>query len=297
MRHSMKIPIGVDSASLLASKWPDRISLAPVENEGRKIALLNLMPDKKLQEYLWFDLLAEIGAVHDIVLVKMATYQPRNTAASYMLQNYVDTALLWSMSVDALIITGAPLGAKLNAFEDAIYWSELTQVLDACSVRNIPVLGVCWGGNALFYHKYRIPLRQLSQKVIGVFTHKTGGLARQFGLEPELVLELPVDRQSGFHEADVALSGRTCYELISPSLGPSLVQSSDGLDWAVVNHLEYDMATLLKEYGLYKGMKLDLIEEMQGVLQLPPSADAPWRQTAKVVYQHWYKMVQLRSSV
>ena len=135
-----------------------------------RIAILNLMPTKIATETQLLRLLGNSPIQIEIVLLRTATHQSRNTSEEHLAMFYATFDEVREQKFDGLIITGAPV--ETLDFEQVDYWPELQAIMD-WSRRNVwATLFVCWGAQAGLYHFYGIPKYPLAAKMFGVFPHR-----------------------------------------------------------------------------------------------------------------------------
>ena len=150
------------------------------ELEGRKIleegekllqiAILNLMPLKEDTELQLLRKLSSSGKNIKITFVNVSSYTSKTTAPEHMERFYSTFEEIKDKYFDGLIITGAPV--EQMAFEDVIYWNELTKIMDWSEVHAKSTLHICWGAQAGLYYHYGVDKHLIDHKMFGVFEHK-----------------------------------------------------------------------------------------------------------------------------
>jgi homoserine O-succinyltransferase len=159
------------------------------------IAVLNLMPDKTATEDRFRTLLPD-AKLH---FVKTLSYQSKHTDVSGRYHAWLDIA----PEIDALIITGAPLGQK--DYAEVTYWLELASIIKDATARRIPILALCWGALAVGKILYGLDKVVLDEKISGNYAHTV----TQIQDAPVLAtnqLVLPVSRYGAFNGAQLAAS-------------------------------------------------------------------------------------------
>jgi homoserine O-succinyltransferase len=221
-----------------------------------KIAVLNLMPDKKATQEQYESLLKEAGAYFNLTLVRTASYESKNTDGAYLAQNYVTTEDIQNENFDIFIVTGAPV--EHLAFEEVAYWEELKKTLTftrRCSLFNI---FVCWGAQAALYHFYGIGKRDLPQKYFGIFEAEAENKKSTFFAGFEGKFLIPHSRHTTIDRKELEKNKDL---IIEAARGPeiSVVSSVDRRNLFITGHPEYGAQTLHLEYkrDIEKGFKID----------------------------------------
>lgn len=254
-----------------------------------KIAILNLMPNKEATETQLLRLLANNPLQIEVVLLKTATYNPKNTTFEHLDLFYytLDEVLQKGLRFDGLIVTGAPV-EKLD-FEDVVYWGELSQIMEWASHHVYSTIYICWAAQAALFYSYGINKTVLPEKVFGIFNHvvhnKNNPLVRGFNDE----FDAPHSR---YTQVD-CLKVKACEQLDvlaeSDEAGLYLVASKNLRQVFVFGHGEYDAASLHNEYirDLEKGLNTALpkhyyIGDVVG--ELPKMS---WRAHESLLIANW----------
>ena len=136
-----------------------------------KIVILNLMPLKITTETDLIRLLSNSPLQLEIDLMKLKSHHSKNTPIEHMMAFYKTFDKIKTSNYDGMIITGAPV-EQLD-FEEVTYWNEITQIFDWARTHVTSTLYICWAAQAGMYHFHGIPKYPLSEKMFGVFEHKT----------------------------------------------------------------------------------------------------------------------------
>ncbi|MFO1091143.1 MAG: homoserine O-succinyltransferase [Hyphomicrobiales bacterium] len=211
-----------------------------------RIGLLNLMPDKIRTETQFARLCGATPLQVELSLVKMTHHTPKNTPADHMIAFYRDFADVKAEKFDGLIITGAPI--ELLDFEDVTYWNELAEVFDWTQTNVHSTMCICWGAQAAIYHHHGVPKHTLSRKKFGVYRHRNLNPASPYlrGFSDDF--SIPVSRWTEVRRDDLPEGSGLEVLMESDEAGLCLVADAAKRSLYMFNHIEYDTATLGKEY-------------------------------------------------
>lgn len=211
-----------------------------------KVGLLNLMPNRVETEVQFARMLAGSPLQLDLTLVRLKTHQPTERSQPHLDAFYRDWDALRDQRFDGLVVTGAPLG--MVPYEDIHYWEELKGLLEWTSTHVHSSLFVCWGAMAALHHFHGIDKFKLEKKAFGVFPHTNHQLRSPFlaGLGHEV--PMPVSRWTSLRGADFEDAEKLDVLLSSEVTGPGLIEEPAKRRLFMLNHLEYDRATLREEY-------------------------------------------------
>jgi homoserine O-succinyltransferase len=210
-----------------------------------RLLLLNLMPKKKDTEIQFARLFGNTPLQVEMILMTTATYTPRNTEPGHLRRFYRQLADIEDEFFDALIVTGAPV--ETLPFEQVAYWQELVAIMQWSRTHCFRRLGICWGAQALLSHFWGVPKFDMPEKLFGVYQHRlqnvTGRLMHGFTDR----FPMPVSRFTETRAADVTAAGLSILAE-GENCGVGMVRDPKSGDLFVLNHLEYDAATLADEY-------------------------------------------------
>lgn len=210
-----------------------------------KIVIVNLMPLKEATETQLFRLLGNTPLQVEMTLLKMESYEAKNTPLQHMEMFYSTFPEIADRKYDGMIVTGAPI-EHLN-FEDVEYWAELQKIMDWSKSNVTSSLHICWGAQAALYHHYGIEKQPLGDKMFGVFPHTVlteTPLVRGFD-EGFLA---PHSRHTEVRREDVLNHPELLLVSESEEAGVYIVMRRDGRQIFVTGHSEYDRDTLNQEY-------------------------------------------------
>ena len=243
------IPNDLPAAGILASEnifTMTEFRAAHQDIRPLRIAILNLMPTKEVTETQLLRVLGNSPLQTEVVLVKLETYEQKNTSSEYLDRFYVPFSEIEHQNFDGVIITGAPV--ENLPFEEVSYWPELMRILDWCKHHAYCTLHICWGAQAGLYHHHGIQKQGLTDKCFGVFatriTSKNCRLVRGFDDE----FHIPHSRHTTIHREDVLKARDLTIVAESDEAGVALIISKDGRQVFATGHSEYDPLTLAAEY-------------------------------------------------
>ena len=229
-----------ENVDLIISDQAQRQDIRPL-----KLLLLNLMPKKKETEIQFARLLGNSPLQVELTLMTTASYTPRNTEQGYLRRYYRSLDDVRDDYFDAIIITGAPV--ETMPFDEVNYWPELQKIFEWSETHCFRRMGICWGAQALLYHRHSVPKTHLSGKLFGVYDHivadNTSRLMRGFTDN----FPMPISRYTS-NDADAIVNAGLELLASGPVAGPGMARDRDNGDVYILNHLEYDADTLAAEY-------------------------------------------------
>jgi len=286
----IKIPITLPASSILKSE-----NVFVIDDERAlhqdirtlRVAILNLMPTKIATETQLLRLLGNTPLQVEVVLLRTASHEAKNTDADHLLTHYLTFDEISGHHFDGLIITGAPV--EHLDFQEVDYWNELTNILDWADKNVTSSLHICWGAQAALKHYFGIPKYKLPRKMFGIFEHhilsSSEPLLRGFDDE----FHAPHSRHTEIRRADIEPVEQLRILAESVEAGIHMLATVDGRHLFVTGHPEYDPLTLKNEY------------ERDYLLALPISIpknyfcdDDPtklplvqWRSHANLLFSNW----------
>ncbi len=252
-----------------------------------KIALLNLMPTKVVTETQILRLIGNTPLQVDMVFLKTATHQSKNTAQEHMEAFYKTFDDIKDEKFDGLIITGAPV--EQMVFEEVNYWRELTRIMDWAQKHVFSTLYICWAAQAGLYYRYGVNKHPLTAKMSGVFEHKTllpsCKLTRGF----DDMFFAPHSRHTEVRLEEIAAVPELNVVAVSDEAGVYLVASKDGKHIFATGHSEYDADTLRLEYERDTGKGLSIPVPAHYFPDDDPSKTprVRWRSHASLLFTNW----------
>jgi len=179
--------------------------------------------------------------------------------------------------LDGLIITGANL--EQYAFEDVLYWSELTKLLEWAHTHVTSTIFSCWAAHAKLYHEYGIRPHTYRKKKFGIFTHRVhheSGSPFVAGMDDEILV--PNSRWRGIERADIARKKNLKILIDSTDAGPHLIAGRGGRDIYLQGHPEYDRSDIAAEY---------FRDKRAGIAISPPLNYFPGGKDTKIPAKNW----------
>lgn len=252
-----------------------------------RIAIVNLMPLKIATETQLMRLLSNTPLQVEIDLLMTGTYQPKNTAESHLKDFYKTFSQVRKSKYDGMILTGAPV--EQVAFEDVLYWNEITEILDWAKTNVTSTFFICWAAQAALYHYYNIPKMLLPEKMFGIYDHylmnKKPPIVRGF----DDIFPAPHSRHTGVRKEDILKVKELQLLAESKQAGVYLVTANNRRRIFVTGHSEYDALTLKEEYerDVKKGLKI------KKPVHYFPGDDASkkpivsWRSHASLLFSNW----------
>ncbi len=222
------------------------------------IAVLNLMPKKIETETQLLRLLGNSPIQVEIELIQLASHESKNTSQEHLLKFYKPFSELKNQKFDGLVITGAPV--EQMDFEEVDYWPELCEVMEWSKTNVFSTFHICWGAQAALYYHYGVKKHGLPAKMFGIFPHTLHDSSHYLLYGFDEVFYAPHSRHTGIDRDDVERVA--CLSILSESeqAGVYIVASSEGRQFFVTGHSEYDRDTLAQEYfrDRDKGLPIDV---------------------------------------
>ena len=150
-------------------------------------------------------------------------------------------------------------------------------------------LFICWGAQAGLHHYFGIPKYPLSEKMFGVFPHRTlvphNELLRGF----DDVFFAPHSRHTEIRRADIEKVPELIILAESDQAGVHIVTSRDEKKTFVTGHSEYDPLTLKEEYerDLGKGLPIHLPTNYFPNDDPSRPPEVRWRSHASLFFSNW----------
>lgn len=277
-----------EGVAVMAEEDAIRQDIRPLQ-----IALVNLMPTevRKSTEIQFARLLGSTPLQVELTLLRMQTHRPRHPPPRSALTAYAMPRDVQGRKFDGLIVTGSPV-EKLP-FESVYYWEELVALFRWAESCVHATLGVCWGAQALMYHRLGVQKHLLPEKAFGCFRHrnlrKTSPYLRGFADD----FIIPVSRYTEVRRDELP-DGKGLEVLIeSDEVGLCLVNEPRARSLYMFNHIEYDTLSLDREYRRDQGKNLPI-----GVPANYYPSDDPeqppenrWRSHAHLLFGNWINEV------
>lgn len=211
-----------------------------------RVAVLNIMPDKRRTEADILRALASDRFNIEITFIALETHTPSEKSAEHINKYYTPFSKIRQSVFDALVITGAPL--EMYPYEDVRYYREFLEIVRWATEGGASArMYICWAAFALAYARYGINKHFLTSKLSGCYTHVTAA--------PHPVMEGIDAEFMTPHSRNIFIDARdicSCPELIplawSKDAGIHVTYDSAHNDFLVFGHWEYAPDTLKMEY-------------------------------------------------
>ncbi len=252
-----------------------------------RVALLNLMPLKKVAETDMIRNLSNTSLQVELDLLYMDEHESKNTPREHLEVFYKTFDDVYCRRYDGLIITGAPV--ELLPFEKVDYWDKLCEVMEWSKTNVTSTLHICWGAQAGLYYHYGIKKYPLPKKAFGVFDHFISDpkvpLVRGF----DDVFPAPHSRYTENRLEDLRNHPDLSVLAWSEKVGSNIVVSNDNRQIFIAGHLEYNPLTLKKEYDrdLKKGLDIDIPQIIFRAMIPPKTPVIRWRAHANLLFSNW----------
>lgn len=252
-----------------------------------RIAILNLMPDKRTTERQLLRLISNSLIQIEVTFLHLRSHNSKNTDKSHLEAYYQTFDEVRDQSWDGVIVTGAPV--EHLAFEEVDYWDELTSMFDHIDAHVNSALFICWGAQAALKHYYGIEKHKLEDKAFGVFDHRVTNRDNPISRGFDDVFKAPHSRHTYNSREDIASS--VGLEIVAESAegGVFLCTSKELGKIFVTGHPEYDADTLHNEYvrDIEKGTGIKM---PSGYYPDDKTYQTPlntWRGHANLLYSNW----------
>ncbi|GEB76121.1 homoserine O-acetyltransferase MetA [Sporolactobacillus inulinus] len=251
------------------------------------ILILNLMPEKEMEETQLLRHLGNTPLQVNVTFLKMATHESKNTSHLHLDQFYSIFDEVQQKKFDGMIITGAPV--EQLPFSSVDYWNELKEMMHWSRDHVTSTLHICWGAQAALYYHFGVDKIPYPEKLSGVFSHTL--------YEPKEKLLRGFDDvffapHSRYTNSDVkALQAHPELRILSGSeeAGPFILMANQGKQIMITGHLEYDTGTLATEYerDLKKGLHPHLPTHYFPDDDLKRTPLNTWRSHAHLLFSNW----------
>jgi homoserine O-succinyltransferase/O-acetyltransferase len=252
-----------------------------------KIALMNLMPVKKVAETDLIRNLSNTPMQVELDLLYMDIHESKNTPREHMEIFYKTFEQVRHRKYDGLIITGAPV--ELLEFKEVDYWDKLCEVMEWSKTNVTSTLHICWGAQAGLYYHYGIKKYELPKKIFGVFDHQITDRRHHLVRGFDDIFPAPHSRYTENRIADIEKHPDLTLLAWSEQIGSNIVLSNDNRQIFISGHLEYNPLTLRNEYerDLAKGLEIDIPENYFPGNDPTKEPVIRWRAHANLLFTNW----------
>lgn len=253
-----------------------------------EILILNLMPKKEETELQLLRCLSNTPMQLNITLGMVGSHESKNTSSAHLNKFYEEFDAIKGNKYDGMIITGAPV--ELLEFEEVDYWQEICRVFEWTKTNVTSTLHLCWGAQAALYYHYGIKKRILSEKLSGLFRHKTYHKKCELVRGFDDFFLIPHSRHTDVSLEEVKKIENMTVLAASDEAGLLLSMSENGKKIFMMGHPEYDRLTLDEEFrrDLAKGL-----ENVNMPVNYYPKNDfnnqplLTWRAVSNAFYSNW----------
>ena len=256
--------------------------------EALKVAMLNLMPDKRQAERQTVRLLARTRRPLHLSLFVAPGHRPRGEARAYLERYYLPWEQIRDSGVDALIVTGTPL--ETIPFENVRYWGGLRDVLDWSRHHVASSWFSCWGAMAALHHDHGVPKRTLARKCFGVFRQRVMPRSHPLLSGVGRTYRVPVSRSAEVPGRWVECRPGLRVLARSPVSGVGLVAERGLRRVYMLDHPEYEAHTLRDEYQRDRRAGLDTA--LPRGCRERDGAATPWQSTGATLLRNWLDVVR-----
>lgn len=247
------------------------------------------MPKKIETEAQLMRLLSNTPLQVDIELLQMASHESsnRNTSQSHLDSFYTTFDRIKDKRYDGMIITGAPV--ELLNFEDVDYWDEICKIMSWSKTHVFSTLHICWAAQAGLYYHFGIPKYPLERKMFGIFPHRAEAdnclLLKGF----DDVFLIPHSRNTEVRREDIETVRQLKILTSSEISGVHIVANTNGRQYFITGHSEYDRDTLAQEYFRDVAKGIDIQLPCNYFPNDDPSGQPAfsWSCTANLMFSNW----------
>ncbi|MBP1676868.1 MAG: homoserine O-succinyltransferase [Bacteroidetes bacterium] len=252
-----------------------------------KLVILNLMPVKITTETDLIRLLSNSPLQIEIDFLHMESHTSRNTPIEHLMSFYKTFDEISKSNYDGMIITGAPV--EQMPFEEVNYWPEITKIFDWARTHVTSTLYICWAAQAGMYHHYGIPKYPLSEKMFGVFEHRTYDPHNPIFRGFDDVFFVPHSRHTEVRATDILKVPELTLLSESPESGVYMVMGRNGRELFITGHSEYSPLTLDTEYkrDLAKGLSILMPQNYYRDDNPQNEPLVRWRSHANLLFTNW----------
>ncbi len=262
-----------------------------------RVGIINLMPDKRTNEQAWLRMLSGVEA--DVLVTFLyLTGQPfkSSTNFAYVSEHYVEATETIVGECDFLTVTGVPVGHLDDPFGEFLHWEALCDLFDCAKARGTPILGSCWGGNALLKHRHGLSTKSFDKKRLGIFEQVLLCSPDDFPFCDQLPAAMAVTRRLNLSNEDAAASEDIAVVWGSDSTGIFLAIDRKTRDIFILNHVEYDYSQLVSEYERDVRNGIEFLEGDVPIMHPSvPELTEKWQAAGRSVIELWVKFIQNRT--
>lgn len=286
IRISSELPafttLGEENIFVMSKERAERQDIRPL-----KVIILNIMPKKIETECQLLRLLSNTPLQVDIELLQMASHVSKNTSRHHLEAFYKTFDEIKDCRYDGMIVTGAPV--ELLDYEQVDYWNEITEIFEWSKTHVFSTLHICWAAQAGLYYHFGIPKYTLDKKMFGIFPHKTevanSLLLRGF----DDIFYVPHSRNTEVRREDIEKEKHLAILTSSEISGVHIIANTNGRQYFITGHSEYDRDTIASEYfrDLKKGIDIQMPCNYFPDDNPENTPVFSWRCTANLMFSNW----------
>ncbi len=286
----LNIPVTLPAVDVLRKEnifVMDSVRASTQEIRPLKILILNLMPIKITTETDLIRLLSNSPLQIELDFLYMESHTSKNTSVEHLMSFYKTFDEVKSCNFDGMIITGAPV--ELLPFEEVNYWNEITEIFDWAKSHVTSTFFICWAAQAGMYHYYGIPKYPLTEKMFGVFEHRTHNPQNPIFRGFDDAFYVPHSRHTEVRREDILKNPELTLLSESPESGVYMVMARNGREFFITGHSEYSPGTLDAEYKRDVAKGLDIQIPRNYYLDNNPENEpiVRWRSHANLLFTNW----------
>ncbi len=286
----LNIPVTLPAVDVLRKEnifVMDSVRASTQEIRPLKILILNLMPIKITTETDLIRLLSNSPLQIELDFLYMESHTSKNTSVEHLMSFYKTFDEVKSCNFDGMIITGAPV--ELLPFEEVNYWNEITEIFDWAKSHVTSTFFICWAAQAGMYHYYGIPKYPLTEKMFGVFEHRTHNPQNPIFRGFDDAFYVPHSRHTEVRREDILKNSELTLLSESPESGVYMVMARNGRELFITGHSEYSPGTLDAEYKRDVAKGLDIQIPRNYYLDNNPENEpiVRWRSHANLLFTNW----------
>lgn len=286
IRISSELPafttLGEENIFVMSKERAEHQDIRPL-----KVIILNIMPKKIETECQLLRLLSNTPLQVDIELLQMASHISKNTSHHHLEAFYKTFDEIKNCRYDGMIVTGAPV--ELLDYEQVDYWNEITEIFEWSKTHVFSTLHICWAAQAGLYYHFGIPKYTLEKKMFGIFPHKTevenSLLLRGF----DDIFYVPHSRNTEVRREDIEKEKHLAILTSSEISGVHIIANTNGRQYFITGHSEYDRDTIASEYfrDLKKGIDIQMPCNYFPNDNPDNTPVFSWRCTANLMFSNW----------
>lgn len=286
IRISSELPafktLGEENIFVMSRERAEHQDIRPL-----KVIILNIMPKKIETECQLMRLLSNTPLQVDIELLQMASHISRNTSKHHLDEFYKTFDDIKNSYYDGMIVTGAPV--ELLEYEQVDYWKEITEIFEWSKTHVFSTLYICWAAQAGLYYHFGIPKYPLERKMFGVFPHKMEVEGSQLLMGFDDIFYVPHSRNTEVRREDIEKVKKLKILTYSDISGVHIVANTNGRQYFITGHSEYERDTLASEYfrDMNKGIEIQVPYNYFPDDNPENTPVFSWRCTANLMFSNW----------